>query len=220
MQNHEKLHILPESPYVKYLNTKIRNKDADLATFTTYSDQAFRQLLIKASELLPYSNQLITTPIGDSYQGMSLSKDVCGVSVIRAGESMEHEFKKMFPDQSIGKILIQRDKVTKMPKYFYCHFPPDIAQKMVFLFEPMLATGGSLLKAIDVLLEHKVPAENIIVVNLLTSPSGLQRLLDMHPSIQIVTFSVEESINDNAFMRPGIGDFGDRYFGTVPVKKS
>lgn len=214
MAHQGNVYVLPVTPYLTYLHTKIRDKNADLSTFNHFSDQVIRSLLIKAAELLPYSDKTVTTPIGDSYLGKSLSSSVCGVSVIRAGESMEREFKAMFPEQPIGKILIQRDKITKLPEYFYCHFPPGIAKKTVFLFEPMLATGGSLLKAIDVLIENGVTADDIIVINFLASPSGLDRLLTEHPSIHIVTSSIEDSMNDNAFMRPGIGDFGDRYFGT------
>lgn len=216
MYHQGKVHVLPVTPYLTYLHTKIRDKHADLSTFTHFSDQVIRQLLIKAAESLPYSDQSVTTPIGDVYPGKALSQGICGVSVIRAGESMEREFKQMFPEQPIGKILIQRNKVTKLPEYFYCHFPSTIAQQTVFLFEPMLATGGSLLKAIDVLLEHGVGIENIIVVNFLASPAGLDRLLTKHPLIQVVTSSVEDAMNEDAFMRPGIGDFGDRYFGTYP----
>ncbi|PKQ71417.1 uracil phosphoribosyltransferase [Aeromonas sobria] len=212
------VHVLPHTSYLAYLHTKIRDKHADLSTFTHFSDQVIRQLLIKASELLDYSEQHVTTPIGDVYQGKVLSKCLCGVSVIRAGESMEREFKQMFPEKPIGKILIQRDKVTKLPEYFYSHFPSEIEQKTVFLFEPMLATGGSLLKAIDVLLDQGVSIENIIVVNFLASPAGLDRLMTTHPSVQLITASIEETMNDEAFMRPGIGDFGDRYFGTYPVQ--
>ncbi|MGI2030187.1 uracil phosphoribosyltransferase [Endozoicomonas sp. ALE010] len=220
MHYQERIHVLPTTPHLAYLHTRIRDKYADLNTFRHSSDQVIRQLLIKASELLPYLEQSVTTPIGDVYHGKILSQGICGVSVIRAGESMEREFKQMFPEQPIGKILIQRDKVTKLPKYFYSHLPSTVAEQTVFLFEPMLATGGSLLKAIDVLLEHSVAIENIIVVNFLTSTAGLDRLFTAHPLIHLVTSSVENAMNEDAFMRPGIGDFGDRYFGTYPAQNN
>lgn len=134
MYHQGKVHVLPVTPYLTYLHTKIRDKHADLSTFTHFSDQMIRQLLIKAAESLPYSDESVTTPIGDVYPGKVLSQGICGVSVIRAGESMAREFKQMFPEQPIGKILIQRNKVTKLPEYFYCHFPSTIAQQTVFLF--------------------------------------------------------------------------------------
>ncbi|EAS66514.1 uracil phosphoribosyltransferase [Photobacterium angustum] len=125
--------VLPDAPYLAYLHTKIRGKHADLSTFTHFSDQFIRQLLVKASELLDYSEQHVTTPIGDVYQGKVFSKGLCGVSVIRAGESMD-------------------------------------------------------------------------------------RFMTTYPSVQLITASIEESMNDEAFMRPDIGDFGDRYFATYPVE--
>lgn len=210
------VHVLPDSHWLSHLQLKMRDRSADLATFTHHANQVIRLLLQNAAQLLPYTNDAVTTPIGDRFSGNVLTRKICGVSVIRAGESMEAEFRSMFPDQPIGKILIQRDKESKLPHYFYSHFPQGIAGMSVMLFEPMLATGGSLLKAIDVLKESGVAVENIIVVNVLASPYGLQRLTETWPELKIVTSSVETGMTESAFMRPGIGDFGDRYFGTYP----
>ncbi|KDM93307.1 uracil phosphoribosyltransferase [Photobacterium galatheae] len=214
MSHVQNVHVLAATPYLTYLHSKIRDKRASQKTFNAYSDQVIRQLLVKAAELLPFHEKAITTPVGDTYHGCDLTTGICGVSVIRAGESMEPEYNNMFPGSPIGKILIQRDKVTKLPSYFYSHFPADIAHRSVFLFEPMLATGGSLIKAIETLLENQVPEQQIIVVNFLASPEGLDRVITRFPNLKIVTSSIEKGMNEHAFMKPGIGDFGDRYFGT------
>ncbi|WLS79844.1 uracil phosphoribosyltransferase [Erwinia pyri] len=205
------VHVLPHSDWLSYSHLRMRDRMANLAVFTHHANQVIRLLLQNAAQFLPYTNDAVTTPIGDLFAGKALTRSICGVSVIRAGESMEAEFRSMFPNQPIGKILIQRDKESKLP-----HFPPGIAGMSVMLFEPMLATGGSLLKAIDVLKESGVAIENIIVVNVLASPFGIQRLAETWPSLTIMTSSIETGMTESAFMRPGIGDFGDRYFGTYP----
>ncbi|QMV16889.1 uracil phosphoribosyltransferase [Vibrio spartinae] len=214
MNEFQNVHVLPKTAYLSYLHTKIREKSASQQTFNTYSNQVIRQLLIHAAELLQFNDKGVITPIGDIYQGYDLKTGVCGVSVIRAGESMEPEYNNMFPGSPVGKILIQRDKVSKLPSYYYSHFPADIDKRSVFLFEPMLATGGSLIKAIETLLENNVSEQQIIVVNFLASPEGLDHVVTQFPNLKIVTSSIEEGMNEHAYMKPGIGDFGDRYFGT------
>lgn len=214
MGNYKNVHVLPKSQYLTSLHTKARNRKAEQSEFVFYSDRIIRLLLEAASELLPYTSHNIQTPIGDIYNGAILNTKFCGVSVIRAGESIEGEYRRMYPDSPMGKILIQRDKLTKLPRYYYSNLPDDIAERTILLFEPMLATGGSLAKAIDLLKEREVPEDNIIVVNFLSSPIGLNRIMALYPKIQLITSSIENGLNKDAFMKPGIGDFGDRYFGT------
>lgn len=114
----------------------------------------------------------------------------------------------------VGKILIQRDKVTQLPHLYYSSFPEDIAQRHVLLLDPMLATGGTALAAIQALLEHGVAEEKIIFINLITVPEALTIVCQRHPNVKIVTSAIDERLNENAYMLPGIGDFGDRFFGT------
>lgn len=212
--NYSYVHQLSSNPYLTYIHTQIRNKQAEQACFEYYSDQLLRQLLVQVASLLPYEKKNVMTPIGETYEGLQFTRGICGVSVIRAGESFEGEYRRMFSGQPIGKVLIQRNPETKQPKYFYSHFPDDIAERSVLLFEPMLATGGSLIMAIETLLEHGVPLGNIYVVNVLASPVGLERLYARFPTLPLVTASIEKALSEQAFMKPGIGDFGDRYFGT------
>jgi uracil phosphoribosyltransferase len=128
---------------------------------------------------------------------------------------MLDELRQVIPDITVGKLLIQRDKITKLPKLYYKNFPEDIAGRHILLLEPMLATGGSANAAIEVLLDSGVREENIVFVNFLASPEGIEAVHAKHPHVKIVTSSIEQRLNENAFMIPGIGDFGDRYFGTT-----
>ncbi|MCC9309481.1 uracil phosphoribosyltransferase [Kitasatospora sp. RB6PN24] len=197
------------------MHTIVRDRDCSQEDFRFYTRRIIHRLLDTALDLLPYVKREVTTPVGVTYLGMELEEKVCAVPVIRAGEAMEVELLEVQPDIPIGKILIQRDKQTKLPELYYKQFPADIAEGHVLLLEPMLATGGSALAAIDVLLDSGVREEKIIMINFLSSPEGLERFARERPGLQIVTSAVEERLNEHAFMIPGIGDFGDRFFGTT-----
>lgn len=207
--------LLPQTNQLRALHTVVRNRGVSGREFEVFSRRIIRLLLEAGLDLLPFEEREVTTPVGETYHGLGFTWPVCGVSVVRAGESMEAELREMIPGIGIGKILIQRDRRTKQPELFYRHLPAGIAESHVLLMEPMLATGGSALAALDVLREAGVRDENVVLVNFLASPQGLERLGREAPAVRIVTSSVEDGLNEHAFMVPGIGDFGDRYFGTV-----
>lgn len=209
------VHLLPQTNQLRAMHTVIRDRSASSQDFVFYSRRIIRLLLEAALDVLPFEKREVTTPVGEVYHGLGFTSKLCAVPVIRAGESMEAEVREVLPGLRIGKILIQRDKVTKLPQLFYSHLPQDIADRHVLLLEPMLATGGSALTAIRVLLEAGVREENIVFVNFLAAPEGIEAVTRAHPAVKIVTTSIEERLNEHAYMVPGIGDFGDRYFGTV-----
>jgi len=164
--------------------------------------------------LLPFEPCGPQTPVGRVYEGLRFAPRICGVSVMRAGDSMEAGLRAVCRSVRIGKILIQRDKVTKLPQLYYSALPGDIADRQVLLLDPMLATGGTALAAIEVLAEHGVPERNIVFVSLIAVPEGIAAVHRRFPGVRIVTSAIDERLNENAYMIPGIGDFGDRYFGT------
>ena len=114
----------------------------------------------------------------------------------------------------IGKILIQRDELTALPKYYYSKLPPGIASRHCILMDPMLATGGSVKCAIQVLLDHGVMQEQILLVSLISTKEGIAAVLAAYPSIKIVVASIDDGLNERKVIVPGLGDFGCRYFGT------
>jgi uracil phosphoribosyltransferase len=211
----EHVHLLPQTDQLRALHTIVRDRDCSQEDFRFYTRRIIHRLLEAALDLLPYAKREVTTPVGVTYLGLELVDKVCAVPVIRAGEAMEVELLEVLPAVPIGKILIQRDKQTKLPKLYYKQLPADIAEGHVLLLEPMLATAGSALAAIDVLLESGVPEERIIMINFISSPEGLERLAGERPGVRIVTSAIEDRLNEHAFMIPGIGDFGDRFFGTT-----
>ena len=115
----------------------------------------------------------------------------------------------------LGKILVQRDEKTAEPHYYMAKLPHDIASRHVLLMDPMLATGGSALLAIRKLLEVGVKEENIIFVNVVASPEGIDSVLSKHPGLTLCTANVAEGLNEQKYIRRSVGDFGDRYFGTT-----
>ncbi|WNV87873.1 uracil phosphoribosyltransferase [Umezawaea sp. Da 62-37] len=205
---------LPQTNQLRALHTVIRDRDASRQDFVFYSERIIRLLVESALDLLPFEPRDVRTPVGAVYRGLDFAADLVGVPVVRAGESMEGVLREVCRSIRIGKILIQRDKVTKLPHLYYSALPADISRRHVLLLDPMLATGGTALEAIRVLLEHGVAEERIIFINLITVPEGITAVCERHPAVRIVTSAIEEKLNENAYMLPGIGDFGDRFFGT------
>lgn len=208
------VHLLPQTRQLRAMHTVIRDREANRADFVFYSSRIIRLLVEAALDLLPFEEYAVTTPVGATYSGLRFASQLCGVPIIRAGESMEAELRAVCRTIRIGKILIQRDKHSKLPQTYYANLPTDIAQRHVLLLDPMLATGGTALAAIQMLLEHDVAEEKIVFINFISAPEGIQVVCDHHPKLKIVTSSVERQLNENAYMLPGIGDFGDRFFGT------
>jgi uracil phosphoribosyltransferase len=208
------VHILPQTNLLRSLHTIIRDRQAKRNDFTLYSGRIIRMLIETGLDLLPFERCPAETPVGQVYDGLRITPQVCGVSVVRAGESMETELRAVWPGIPIGKILIQRDKVTKRPRLYYSALPKDIARRSVLLLEPMLATGRTAVMAIQVLLDHGVAQENIVFINLLAAPDALMAVRERFPLVRFVTSAIEDGLNSDTYMVPGIGDFGDRYFGT------
>jgi uracil phosphoribosyltransferase len=209
------VHLLPQTDQLRAIHTVIRDKHCTRENFVFYARRVVRLLLEAGMDLLPFEKKDVTTPVGATYHGLAFPSKICAVPVIRAGEAMEGELRDIHPGIPIGKILIQRDKRTKLPQLYYQHLPADIAERHVLLLEPMLATAGSALAALDVLRDAGVPEDRIIMINFLSSPEGLRRVTAERPQVKIVTSAVEDRLNEHAFMIPGIGDFGDRFFGTT-----
>jgi uracil phosphoribosyltransferase len=208
------VHLLPQTKQLRALHTIIRDRTVRREDFVFYADRIIRLLIEAGLGLLPFEAQQVHTPVGRIYDGLRFARGICGVSVLRAGESMEAGLRAVVRSVKIGKILIQRDKVTKLPHLYYSALPSDIARRHVLLLDPMLATGGTALMAIKILISQGVAEDRILFVNLITVPEGIAAVSQRHPNVQMVTSSIEDGLNENAYMMPGIGDFGDRYFGT------
>lgn len=208
------VHLLPQTNQLRALHTIIRDRHVRRGDFVFYATRIIRLLIETGLDLLPFEAHDVETPVGRTYHGLRFASAICGVSVVRAGESMEAELRAICPSIRIGKILIQRDTTTKQPHLYYTKLPQDIGHRHVLLLDPMLATGGTALAAIQVLLDRGVPEASIVFIAFLAAPAGIAAVTARYPRIRIVTSAIEERLNEHAYMLPGIGDFGDRFFGT------
>jgi uracil phosphoribosyltransferase len=162
---------------------------------------------------LPVKPKRVVTAVDDApLDGSEFAGKIVGVSVIRAGEAMETALRSCCRNVRIGKILIQRDEHTANPVFYMAKFPSDIHERHVLLLDPMLATGGSALCAIGKLVDAGVDEDKIVFVNVVSTPEGISRVLDMYPSLHICTGSVAEGLTAHSYIKRSIGDFGDRYF--------
>ncbi|KWU47344.1 PRTase-like protein [Rhodotorula sp. JG-1b] len=203
---------LPRTGQLAGLLTAIRDKQTARGDFIFYSDRIIRLLVEEGLNHLPVVEKTVTTPTGLDYNGVSFEGRICGVSIMRAGEAMEAGLRECCRAVRIGKILIQRDEETAQAKLFYAKLPDDIQSRYCLLLDPMLATGGSAIKAVEVLIDHGVPQERIIFLNLVSCPEGLRAMYTAYPQVKVVTAWVDDGLDAHKYIVPGLGDFGDRYF--------
>ena len=194
--------------------TIIRSATTSRSDFIFHSDRVIRMLVEEGLNHLPTQPNTVTTPMGVEFSGSSFVGRIAGVSIMRAGESMEQGLREVCKGVRIGKILIQRDEETAMPKLYYAKLPQDISTRFVLLLDPMLATGGSAAKAIDVLKSHGVKEERILFLNLIAAPHGIDCIHKDYPQVKIITAQIDQGLDESKFIVPGLGDFGCRYFGT------
>ncbi len=153
---------------------------------------------------------------GGTFEGCRLPKEssICAVSILRAADCMLEEVRMVMPSCAVGKILIQRNEKTAEPVLMYSKLPPDVASRPILLLDPMLATGGSAVTAVKVLVERGCKPESIVFVNVLCVAEGLDALAKAYPSVRVVTGGIDPILDERKYIVPGLGDFGDRYFGT------
>ncbi|KAJ0334849.1 hypothetical protein COL5a_000912 [Colletotrichum fioriniae] len=170
----------------------IRDKNTERGDFIFYSNRIIRLLVEEGLNHLPTVEHDVTTPIGRTYSGLMFQGKICGVSIMRAGEAMEQGLRDCCRSVRIGKILIQRDEETAQPKLFYDKLPEDIAQRWVLLLDPMFATGGSAIMAVQVLKARGVPEDRILFLNLIASPEGIKNFTAKFPKLRVVTAFVDQ----------------------------
>jgi len=211
----DQLNILPSTPQIIGMHTIIRNKETTRDEFIFYSKRLMRLLIEYALSFLPYKNLQVETPQGISYNGKrcDLNK-ICGVSILRAGETMEQALCDVLKDVRIGKILIQTNLETNEPELYYLRLPKDIKDYKIILMDATVATGAAALMAIRVLLDHDVPEENIILTSLLMAETGVHSIAYAFNKVKILTTAVDSELNSRYNICPGFGHFGNRFFGT------
>ncbi|XP_060600360.1 uridine-cytidine kinase-like 1 isoform X2 [Ruditapes philippinarum] len=214
------LQVLQTTPQVRGIHTFIRNKETARDEFIFYSKRLMRLLFEYAMNFLPHKKVSIETVQGVPYEGYRLdTKKIVGVSILRAGETMEQALCEVYKDITIGKILIQTNLDTGEPELHYLRLPKDIKESHVMLMDATVATGAAAMMAIRVLLDHDVQEENIILLSMLMGDSGVHSIAYAFPKVKLVTTAVDKEVNEKFHIVPGIGNFGDRYFGTDYYEK-
>jgi len=213
----ESLQLIPTTPQIRGLHTFIRNANTSRDEFIFYSNRLMRLVIEHTLSLMPFKESVVETPQGVSYTGKRMtSQKMCGVSILRAGETMEQAISDVCKHIRIGKILIQTNQITGEPELYYLRLPKDIKDYKVILMDATVATGAAAIMAIRVLLDHDVPQDNIVLVSLLMAEIGVHSIAYAFPNVKIVTSALDPEINEKFYVIPGIGNFGDRYFGTEP----
>ncbi|PRQ54064.1 putative transferase [Rosa chinensis] len=198
---------------IRGMHTLIRDAQTTKHDFVFYSDRLIRLVVEHGLGHLPFQEQQIITPTGSIYSGVVFCKRLCGVSVIRSGESMENALRACCKGIKIGKILIHGEGNSGR-QLIYEKLPKDISSRHVLFLDPVLSSGNSAIKAISLLLSKGVPESNIIFLNLIAAPEGIHAVLKRFPMLKLVTSEIDLSLNEDLRVIPGMGEFGDRYFGT------
>ncbi|KAK6261922.1 hypothetical protein QUC31_007738 [Theobroma cacao] len=208
------LNVIQSTFQIRGMHTLIRDRDTNKNDFAFYSDRLIRlfQVVEHGLGYLPFTEKQVITPTGSVYAGVDFCKKLCGVSIVRSGESMENALRACCKGIRIGKILIHREG-DKGKQLIYEKLPIDISQRHVLLLDPVLATGYSAKQAIQLLLEKGVPESQIIFLNLVSAPEGIHCVCRQFPSVKIVTSEIDVALNEELRVIPGLGEFGDRYFG-------
>ncbi|KKF93434.1 Methylmalonate-semialdehyde dehydrogenase [acylating] mitochondrial [Ceratocystis platani] len=187
--------VLPQNKYLLSLMTILRDGTTESARFAMTFERVCSQLMASALDFVPAEKVTVTSPIGAEYEGLKHTRKVCGVSILRAGASMESSLRDAYSGPlSFGKILIQRNEETALPTHLYSKLPQDLASRTILMLEPMLATGGSASQAIDILKQNGALEENIIFVNCIASLEGIAAVTSRFPKLTIVTASVDLSM--------------------------
>jgi len=198
-------------PLVSRDLTILRKTETDTIDFRTALGRIATILAYFALKELPLREKTISTPITTA-RGYEIDTDIIVVPILRAGLSLVDAIIDFVPDAKVGHLGMYRDEDTHQPVDYYSKLPNGLDEALVLLVDPMLATGGSADDAINFL--KKQGANNIRFISLISAPEGLDRILKKYPDVSIITAAVDEKLNSDAFIVPGLGDAGDRYFGT------
>ena len=199
-------------PLVQHKLTFLRREETSTAGFRRLVKEISQMLCYEVTRDLPTENITIRTPITEVASPVISGKKQCIVSILRAGNGMLDGMLELLQAARVGHIGLYRDPATLEPVEYYCKLPNDIADRDVIVVDPMLATGNSAVAAISRLKEHG--ATRIKFVCLLAAPEGVKTMLEHHPDVMITTAALDERLNEHGYIVPGLGDAGDRIFGT------
>ena len=205
------VHVL-DHPLIQHKLAILRNRKTSVKEFREMIGEISALMCYEATRSLPLRDVYVETPVATAKCKMLAGKKLAIVPILRAGLGMVDNIVDLIPSAKIGHIGLYRDPETHLPVEYYCKLPEDIANRQVYVVDPMLATGGSAVAAIDFLKQHG--CKNIIMMNIIGCPEGVKAVQAAHPDVEIYLAALDEKLNEHAYIIPGLGDAGDRIFGT------
>lgn len=206
-------HVL-NHPLIQHKLTMIRQKDCGTKVFREVVNEISMLMAYEVSRDLPLEDVEIETPLVKTILKTLAGKKVAIIPILRAGLGMVDGILELIPAAKIGHVGMYRDHDTLQPVEYFVKLPSDISERQLFVVDPMLATGGSAVAAIDALLKRGAQPNSIKFCCLVAAPEGVKVLQDAHPEIDIYAAALDERLNENGYILPGLGDAGDRLFGT------
>lgn len=199
-------------PLVEHAMGYLRNRDTDTESFQRHAQVATRLLAMEVLRDLPTRAQHIVTPL-EEMEARRLALPVIFVPVLRSGLALLDAMNNFLPGSKVGFVGMERDESTAIAHSYYSKLPRQLGESMVVILDPMLATGGSALGTLRLL--HQAGAQQIRLACIVAAPEGAELLVREDPAIRIFTCALDRGLNDRKYILPGLGDFGDRYFGTA-----
>ena len=201
-----------DHPLIQHKTAMMRKKETSVKDFRELVREVAMLMTFEATRNLPLQAVEIETPICSTTMNMLEGEDIAIVPILRAGLGMVEGMLALIPNAKVGHIGLYRDPDTHMPIEYYCKLPSDIENRQIFVVDPMLATGGSAVAAIDFIKQRG--GNRIIFMCLIAAPEGIEVLQNAHPDVDIFIAAKDEHLNDHAYIVPGLGDAGDRLYGT------
>ena len=205
------VHVL-DHPLIQHKLAILRNENTGVKEFRELVSEIAGLMCYEATRNLPTEDVEVQTPVALAKCKMLAGKKLAIIPILRAGLGMVDSMLDMIPSAKVGHIGLYRDPETHLPVEYYCKLPEDIGSRQVFVVDPMLATGGSAIAAIDFLKQHG--CKQIIMMNIIGCPEGVEAVQNAHPDVELYLAAVDEKLNEHKYIIPGLGDAGDRIFGT------
>ena len=204
--------VIFDHPLIKHKVALLRDKDTQTNQFRKLVEEITTLMAFEALKDVDTKQVSITTPLEETTQTVLVENNVAIIPVLRAGLGMVNGIHALLPTAKVGHIGMYRDHETLQPKEYYCKLPENIQDKICIIIDPMLATGGSAVAAIDLL--KKQGCTRIKLMNIIAAPVGIKTVQDAHPDVQIYVAQQDRCLNEHGYILPGLGDAGDRIFGT------
>lgn len=199
-------------PLIQHKLTLLRDKNTGSKEFRTLVSEIATLMCYEATRDLPLMEVEVETPVAIAKTKVISGKTLAFVPILRAGTGMLDGVLSLVPSAKVGHIGMYRDPETALPVPYYCKLPSDVEEREVIVIDPMLATGGSAIDAIAQIKQFK--PKSIKFMGIIAAPEGLQALTDAHPDVEVYLAALDEKLNDHKYIVPGLGDAGDRIFGT------